>query len=175
MKNLKSNRLCILSFLFLFACQSAPVFEIKTFPKPPQAKLDDHHVIRVKSNRIQQECLFFNAEAENKWRHQYFMYILTDKDEVLPIMHVINQDGETCQKQLRKIQKVLKQEAHVKVCANSDLEKIKKFNPEDTPIQFEQLGKYKVAYEPLFLDSICNSKDCFIYKDLPYCTDVVKN
>ncbi len=170
MQNLK-NKLIFILPLLVAACQSAPVFDIETFAAPPGTKLDDHHVIRIESNRIKQECLFLNAEAENKWRHQYFMYLLTNKNEVLPVMYAINQDGKSCQKQLTKIQKILDQEAQVKVCANSDLKKAaNKIHSDEPSIYFGRLGNHKVDYEALFLDSICNSKDCFIYNKEPTCS-----
>lgn len=174
MQNLKNKLFLILPF-FLTACRSTPVFDIKTFPASPKTKLDDHHLIRIKSNRIQQECLFLNAEAENKWRHQYFMYVLTDKNEVLPIMHAINQEGSVCKEQLKKIQKILNQESEVKICANSEFTKeIKEDERPERSIEFGPLGSYQVVYDTLFFDSICNSKDCFMYNEVPACLSNIR-
>lgn len=105
---------------------------------------------------------FFNAEAENKWRHQYLMYILNDKSEVLEIMQSTNQDKDSCYSQIQKIEKILQLESRVRVCARSELEK-KVQDPESQKetIQFGSLGNYRITYEALILDSICNSKKCF--------------
>ncbi len=175
MRNLKNKLFFIILPFLLMACQSTPVFDIKTFPAPPKTKLDDHHLIRIKSNRIKQECLFLNAEAENKWRHQYFIYLLTDKNEVLPIMHAINQEGSVCKEQLKKIQKILNQESEVKICAQSELTKeIKEDERFDRPIEFGPLGSHQVVYDALFLDSICNSKNCFIYDEASACLSNIR-
>jgi hypothetical protein len=167
MQNLK-NRVIFALTLLLVACQSAPVYEIKTIPSPLKSKLDDQQVIVVKTNRIHQECLFYNAEAENNWRHQYFMYILNDKNEVLPIMHAINQEDSICKEQLGKIQKILNRNNYVRVCANSILEKVKSAKSDDM-IDFGPLGKHAVTHEPLFFDGVCNPKKCFIYKETLEC------
>jgi hypothetical protein len=77
MPRLKSSSIMLLMSLFITGCQSAPIFKIETF----HTNVDDLHVIQVRSERIIQKCLFLNAEAENNWRHQYFMYVLNDKNE----------------------------------------------------------------------------------------------
>lgn len=170
MQHLKNNLLLILTFLAA-GCQSVPVFEVQTLPAPPKTKLGDRHIIRIQSNRVQQECLFLNAEAENKWRHQYFMYLLTDKSEVLPIMYSINQEGSVCREQLNRIQKILDRAPEVTICANSELTKnIKEDERIDSPVHFRHLGTYTVVYDALFLDAVCSSKDCFVYKDVPSCS-----
>ncbi len=46
---------------FISGCQTASVFNLKTF----NTNADDLHVIFVNSDRVQQKCLFFDAEAEN--------------------------------------------------------------------------------------------------------------
>jgi hypothetical protein len=174
MQNLRNNLITFL-FILVAGCQSAPVFEVQTFLAPPETKLDDRHVIRIQSNRVQQQCLFLSAEAENRWRHQYFLYLLTDKNEVLPVMYNINQDGEGCQKQIKKIQKILNQELEVKVCANSQLNKrSNEVDRENWIVQFERLGSHKVIYDALFLDAICNSKNCFAYNEVPGCSGITQ-
>ncbi|MCM2282778.1 MAG: hypothetical protein NDI61_13140 [Bdellovibrionaceae bacterium] len=174
MQHLRNNLLLILTFLAA-GCQSAPVFEVQTLPASPKTKLGDRHIIRIQSNRVRQECLFLNAEAENKWRHQHFMYLLTDKNEVLPIMYSINQEGGVCREQLNRIQKILDRETKVVICANSELTKtIKEDERFDSPVHFRGLGTYKIVYDALFLDAVCNSKGCFVYKDFPGCSGMTQ-
>lgn len=89
------------------------------------------------------------------------MYVLNDKNEVFEIMHSANQDKDSCYAQMSKIEKILQSESQVKVCARDELKK----NPQDSQVQgtlvkFGLLGDHKVSYEPLTLDSICNSKKC---------------
>lgn len=169
MQHSKSNLLLIL-LIFAVGCQSTRVFEVQTFSAPPETNLDDRHMIRIQANRVRQECLFLNAEAGNKWRHQYFMYLLTGKNDVLPVMFAINQEGSVCQKQLKRIQKILDRDKEVTICANSELTKISKKDERTDPIQFGHLGTHEIAYDTLFLDAVCDSKDCFIYKDVLGCS-----
>ncbi len=162
MQNLKSDLLIIVFLFILSACQTGKVFEIETFPASPKSNQEDLQVIRVKSDRVQQECLFYNAEGENKWRHQYSMYILNDKNEALEIMQSTNQDKETCQKQLKKIEKILRKEPKVYLCVRDQLKKESDRNAYPTGlVNFGALGKFKITYETLWLDSVCNSKECF--------------
>ena len=157
MQNLKNSTIVLSLCLFITGCKSAPVFNIETF----HTKADDLHVIQVRSNRVQQKCLFLNAEAENNWRHQYFMYVLNDKNEVLEIMGSTNQDRDTCHSQAQNIDEILRSESQVKICARDEL-KLDIQNPigQTAPIPFDVLGNHKVTYEALTLDSICNSKKC---------------
>ncbi len=156
MRRLK-NRFIVLSlYLFIAGCQSAPVFNIETF----HTKADDLHVIQVSSNRVRQNCLFFNAEAENNWRHQYFMYILNDKNEVLEIMQSTHQDKDTCSSQEHRIEKILQSGSQVKICARDELKNVQNTQEQKALIQFGPLGRHKVNYEALTLDTICNSKKC---------------
>jgi hypothetical protein len=144
--------------LFITGCQSASIFSIDTF----HTEVDDLHVIQVRSDRIRQKCLFLNAEAENSWRHQYFMYALNDKNEVFEIMQSTNQDKDTCYSQAQKIEKILQSDSQVKICVRDELKRnIPEPSSQNTPIQFGPLGKHKVTYEALTFDSICNSKKCF--------------
>lgn len=120
-----------------------------------------------KLDRIQQKCLFLDAEAENQWRHQYFMYVLNDKNEVLEIMQSTNQDKDSCQIQLNKIEKILKPESLVKLCVRGELKKnVPQSEDQGEFIKFGTLGGHKVVYEALTLDSICNSKECFSNNDV---------
>lgn len=167
MHNLKSNLFHSVFFLLVSACQSTPAFKIATFPERNRSNLYDLHVIDVVSNRIQQKCLFLNAEDENQWRHQYFMYVLNDKNEVLEIMQSTNQDKDSCQIQLNKIEKNLKPESLVKLCVRGELKKnVPQSEDQDEFIKFGTLGGHKVVYEALTLDSICNSKECFSNNDV---------
>ncbi|MCB0392679.1 MAG: hypothetical protein KDD58_15420 [Bdellovibrionales bacterium] len=137
-------------------------FNIKTFDEDQLEGKGTLHSITVNSNRIGQECLFLNAEAENNWRHQYFMYVLNDKYETLQVMQPTHMDKKTCYSQLQKIESILKSESQVKVCVRDELKK-KTLGPdeEDHFVQFSSLGNHKVAYDLLTLDSICSSKKCF--------------
>lgn len=163
MLNLKNNLFLLLILCFyISACQSTEVFNLKTFSAASKSNLNDLHVIYVNSDRVQQKCLFFNAEAENNWRHQYLMYILTDKNEVLEIMQSTNQDKDTCYSQVNKIEKILQSESQVKMCVRDELKKnIQDPGAQNEFIRFGSLGSYKVTYEALTFDSICNSKKCF--------------
>jgi hypothetical protein len=157
MRHLKSNSTILLLCFLVAGCQSAPIFELKTF----HTKADDLHVIYVSSDRVQQKCLFFDAEAENNWRHQYLMYILSDKNEALEIMQSTNQDKDTCESQLKAIAKILQPEPQIKLCVRGEL----KTNPQDpktqnVPIRFGRMGDHKISYESLTIDSVCNSKKC---------------
>lgn len=157
MKNLKNNSIFLSLYSFIIGCQSAPVFNIDTV----HTEADDLHIIQTRSNRIQQKCLFLNAEVENNWRHQYFMYVLNDKNEVLEIMQPTNQDKDTCLSQVRKVEKILQSESQVKICARDELKiNIQDSESQNVFVQFGSLGSRKVAYESLTLDSICNSKKC---------------
>ena len=81
------------------------VFEINSFDTKTSA--DNLHVLTVTSTHVRQECIFLNAEAENKWRHQYIMYILNGSGEVIPVMSSIHQEKSVCMEQLSKIEKIL--------------------------------------------------------------------
>ncbi len=157
MPHLKSSSTLLLLCLFFAGCQSPSVFNIQT----AHTTVNDLHVIQVHSNRVQQKCLFLEGEAKNNWRHQYFRYILNDKNEVFEVMEATNQDKETCFSQVQKIEKILQSELRVKICVRDEL----KSNIQDTSIQntlidFGPLGKHGLTYEPLTFDSICNSKKC---------------
>jgi len=117
MLNLRSNLLLIC--LLICACQSTNHFKLKTF----HTSGDDLHVIEVKSDRVRQECLFFNAEAENNWRYQYLMYVLNDKNEMLEIMQPTHQDKDSCYSQVREIEKLLRSESQVRLCVRDKLKK----------------------------------------------------
>ncbi|MBX7231734.1 MAG: hypothetical protein K1X29_06575 [Bdellovibrionales bacterium] len=177
MQTLKSNLLLLTLCLCIPACQSTKGFNLKTFPAAKQSNLNDLHVIHVNSDRVRQKCLFFNAEAENNWRHQYFMYVLNDKNEVLEIMQPTNQDKDSCYSQLRAVESILQSESQVKICARDELKtNIQDSESQNEFIQFGSLGSRKVVYESLTLDSICNSKKCLSNNEVwvNTCTGFVK-
>jgi hypothetical protein len=157
MRHLKSNSIIWLLCFFIAGCQVAPIYNLETI----HTNGDDLHVILVKSDRVQQKCLFFDAEAENNWRHQYFMYILSDKNEALEIMQSTNQDRDTCKAQVNAIEKILQSEPQVKLCVRGELKtSSQETKTENGPIPFGRLGNHKISYESLTLDSVCNSKKC---------------
>lgn len=89
------------------------------------------------------------------------MYVLSDKNETFEIMQSTNQDKDTCEAQIKSIEKILQSESQVKLCVRGELKPI----PQNTKAQsdhvrFGRLGDYKVSYESLTLDSVCNSKKC---------------
>ncbi|MBX3020265.1 MAG: hypothetical protein KF799_01205 [Bdellovibrionales bacterium] len=131
----------------------------------PESHRDDLHIIDVRSNRVRQECLFLGAEAENSWRHQYLMYILNDKNEVLEIMQPTNQDKEACYSQIRAAEEILRDDPRVKVCVRDRLQETKD-KAKKPLIEFGSFGTHKVAYEALTLDSVCNSKKCLRNNDI---------
>lgn len=160
--SLKSKVFLLFLFLLIFGCQSTVSFYLKTIPSIDQNKVNDLHVIEAGSNRIVHQCLFLNAEAENNWRHQYFMYILNDKNEVIEIMQPTNQDKDSCYVQLNKIEKILKSKSNIKICARDEL----KIDLQNTTISFGVLGSHKVSYEALTLDRICGAELCFKNEDI---------
>lgn len=160
--NLKSNSFLFFLCLFISACQSTGAFHLKTFPGAKQDKAHNLHIIQVNSDRVRQNCFFLNAEAENNWRHQYFMYILNDKNEVLEIMQPTHLDKDSCDSQFHKIEKLLRSDSKVSVCVRDELKKyIQNSENQKEGIQFGSLGNHQVNYNPLTLDSVCNSKKCF--------------
>ncbi|OQW53712.1 MAG: hypothetical protein A4S09_06590 [Proteobacteria bacterium SG_bin7] len=98
MRNLKSSSLFLLLFgTLVSACQSTKNFRLETV----HDQKGDLHIIHTNSDRVRQRCLFLNAEGDNNWRYQYFMYLLSDKDEVLEIMKSTHTDGDFCKSQVR--------------------------------------------------------------------------
>lgn len=159
MKNLKSKLFYSYLIFLIVGCQTVQTFDIQTFHDKDAT--GDLHVISVKSDRVKQKCLFFNAEAENNWRHQYLMYLLNDKNEVLEIMQPTHQDRESCYSQINKVERILKSESVVRLCVREELRK-KTEDPKDLieMVQFGSLGDHKIIYESQTLDSVCNSKKC---------------
>jgi hypothetical protein len=158
MKNLK-NSLFFMACALTFGCQTSKVFEIKThLDKDGSGRLSDLQVVSINSDRIRHECYFMNAETENNWRHQYFMYILNDKNEVISAMYPTNQDDEDCLSHLKKVEKVFKKVSKVKMCLRGEYKKISELNE---LYDFGQLGQHKESYSPMNFDSICSEKECY--------------
>lgn len=130
-------------------------FEVNSFDSKHYPK--ELHILSVDSNRVKHECLFLNAEAENRWRNQYMMYVLGD-NSVIPVMYFINQEKSVCLEHLKKVEKILKNSSQVKMCLRGELKK----DLTETEVQdFGYLGKHPVKFESLTFDSICSSKECY--------------
>lgn len=153
---LKNNLFLLLFTTLVSACQSTRVFRMETF----QNQNGDLHIIHTNSDHVRQRCLFLNAEKENNWRHQYFIYVLNDKNEVLEIMKSTHTDGDFCRSQVHSIEKVLREEPQAKICVRDEVKKIHGPETQKELISFGPLGEHKVTYEGLTFDSICNSKKC---------------
>jgi len=155
------EKLKISFFLFFFsslssACQSTKAFHFETFADPK----GDLHIIQANSDRVQQKCLFLNAEGDNKWRHQYFMYVLSDKQEVLEIMESTHLDVDSCSSQFRAVERILKAEPKVKICVRDELKKSQASDNQKDVVSFGLLGQHTVTKEGLTFDTICSSKNC---------------
>jgi len=71
-------------------------------------------------------------------------------------------DKDSCDSQFQEVEKLLQSESKVKVCARDELKKgLQNSEGQKEWIQFGSLGKHQVGYDPLTLESICNSKKCF--------------
>lgn len=161
MKSKRDKIIFLMIFLqVLSACQTRKVFGMKTDTKK------ELNVITVDANRIVHECYFLNAEKENKWRHQYFLNILDNKNEVISVMYPINQDIDTCKEHLKKVEKVLKTSGQVRICGRNLLEVMNKEGVIDHVHDFGPLGKHTSSYEGLIFDTICNSKECYSISDM---------
>ncbi len=153
----RATILALLVCVLISGCQSAPIFELKT----SYTAGDELHVFSVNSDRVRQRCLFLNAEAENSWRHQYFMYVLSDKNEVFEIMQSTHQDEESCREQFDAIETLLRSEPQIKLCAHHRLKNVTQ-DPK-APIEtvsFGRLGDRQILCESLTFDSVCSSKRC---------------
>ena len=157
MVRLRNKVMLLYLTFFISACQSHHAFNIKTL----HTDVDDLHIIQVASERVKQECIFLDAEAENKWRHLYLMHVLNNQNEVLEIMQPTHLDKETCEVQFRRIEKILQDDSQIKLCIRDELKKKNFGQNQGEMIHFSSLGKYSVAYETLTLDTICNSGKCF--------------
>ena len=144
-----------MTFLYL-SCATKKSFEITSFPN--QESFEDFHIIKVNSDQIKQGCAFLDAEDENKWRHQYAMYILNDQKEVIEVLHSIHQAKSVCLSQTQEVSKIIKKSSSVTLCLRGRLKK----DLTNTEFQvFDTSDKFPVRYSFLIFDSICNSKSCF--------------
>lgn len=101
-----------------------------------------------------------NAAGDNNWRHQYFMYVLNNRNEALEIMKSTHIDGESCRTQLDAIEKILKTESQVKICVRNKLRESPSLDAPKEFISFGPLGQHQITHEGLTFDTICNSKKC---------------
>lgn len=152
MKNLKNKCIVFAVLSLTMSCQSLKVFRIDNF--------DDLHVITTQANRVIQKCIFLEAEAENKWRHQYVMYLLDERNEAIEVLQSTHMDKVSCSSQMNEIEKVLKHERVVKVCVRDKLMKLETTDSKRASVLFGPFGSHNVVYNPLTFDSICNSKKC---------------
>ncbi len=160
MEKLKSNILIIILFFGITTgCQTHKVFEMKSDEKK------ELNVIRLRTNRIIHECYFLNAEKENQWRHQYLLNVLNEKGEVISIMYPTNQDIDSCNEHLKKVEKIFKSANEVKICARGILKKMVENNLIEEIYDYGALGKHTSPYYGLTFDTICNSKDCYSISD----------
>jgi hypothetical protein len=106
-----------------------------------------------------------NAEKENNWRHQYILYMLNEKKEVIPVYNPTNQGKKECLAHLTKVEKILKNGSSLKLCVRGRVEKLS--NPLSVPeiYDFGTLGKHQLTHHALTFDTICNSKECFSISD----------
>ena len=158
MRNLKIS-LFFITCVCALSCQTPKVFEVMTYLDNKDSHgLNDLQVVSVNSDRIKHECYFMNAEDENYWRHQYFMYVLNDKNEVISVLYPMNQDDDQCLDHLRKVEKILKNESKVKMCLRGEYKKVSELSE---LYNFDHLGSHKESYNSTTFDSICNSKECY--------------
>lgn len=160
MENLKrSNLVLTLIVAMAVGCQSTKSFQMTTDEKK------ELHIIEIDTNRITQECYFMNAEKENNWRHQYILHILNQQNEVISLYNPTNQGKQECLAHLNKVQKILKQELRVKLCARDILEKRTDEEVISKTLDFGPLGKHKSPYDGITFDKVCNSKECYSISD----------
>lgn len=109
---LRNRTLLILLFWLSisYATQNEKKFSIYSFPS--KHDLDAFQIVTVSSDRILQKCIFLNAEAENKWRHLYFIFILNDKNEAIQVMYPLDVDISTCVALKKKIKQIYKKDCY---------------------------------------------------------------
>lgn len=160
MPNLKNRFYTFIFIFFLGGCKTNAAFEINSFDTKTGS--NELHILSVNSNHVKQECIFLNAEAENKWRHQYMMYILNKDNEVIPVMYSIHQEKSVCLEHLKKVEKILRKQSNVKMCLRGSLTKdLTSSESQD----FGAFGKRRITFESLTFDSICVSKECYSVND----------
>ena len=143
------------------SCVTKKNFEIKS--SKGKNSSENFHVVMTSSSHIMQECVFLNAEDENRWRHQYVMYVLNDQKEIIEVLHYVNQDKSSCLSQAKEVSKILKKEPTVTLCLRGNL----KADPMSTEFyNFNKFEKYPIKYSFLTFDSICNLKNCYSVNDI---------
>lgn len=158
MTYLRNSTILTLLLWLSVSCASHRIVKFSIDSHPSTTGGDNLHVVTLSSDRIQQECIFYNAEAENNWRHQYMMYILNNADEVIPIMHSLNQNKSDCAKQIKNIKNIYQKSTQVKLCLRGD---IKAPHPYPEKINFGKLGQHTIKYNELWLQAVCNDKTCY--------------
>lgn len=156
MKSLK-NRLLLIYLIALAGCQSNKAFDIQSF------KNDELHIVKIYTERIKHECYFVNAEKENKWRHQYFLYMLSNKNKVITVMFPTNQGKPECMDHLKKVERIFKNNKEVKFCLRGEIKN--KPSDEGEMQDFKHLGIHKTENYALTFDTVCNSKECYSISD----------
>ena len=163
MTNLKRNNLYNYFFIYLIiistGCQTTQDFKLQTIVA------DEVVLIETKPNRIQHECYFLNAEKENNWRYQYMMYILNEKNDVIPIMYPTNQDRDQCFKHLHLVEKILKINSTIRICSQGIMSLSQDAQVIEEPHDFGKFGKFKSNYDALTFNTFCNSQECIRLKD----------
>lgn len=155
---LKNKVIVVLLCIFNLGCQSASVYKIQTY----RIKDLDFQVIQISPDRIQQKCLFLNAEEGNEWRHQYLMFILGNRNEVLEIAAPHNTDKESCQEKIAAIKKMLRFESKIRVCVRDGLkQKTAKDGSWEEAADFGSKGVHKISHASMSFDTICNSRECY--------------
>jgi hypothetical protein len=141
-------------------CQSTTAFKITPLG------YDDIQVVEIDRNRIIHECYFMNAEAENNWRHQYILYILNEKNEVIPVFYPTNQGKAECMAHLKKVERILRNAERLKLCVHDPLEWYDDSKFALELHDFGSLGKHSSPYNALRFDRICSSKECYRLEDV---------
>ncbi len=158
MQNLKNSFLVVLIFAFHISCQTTTNYKKQSM----QIEGLDYHIVNVSPERISQKCLYLGGEDGNEWRHQYLMFVLTDKNEVLEVEYPFNMDKKYCKKKTAEINKILNNSENVKMCIRNELKGKQSENESwEDEASFGPLGKHKIKYKTLHFDSICNSKKCY--------------
>jgi hypothetical protein len=159
-EKIKNSGIALIGFILgTTGCQTTKPFEIK------KLKEEELYVVDVDRNRIIHECYFMNAEKENNWRHQYFLYILDNQNEAIALLYPTNQGKEECLAHLKKVESILKTKSRLKLCIRGELKRGDYKNSPPEFLDFGPLGKHESPYDAFQFDTICNSKECFSISD----------
>lgn len=161
MKFSKSSHLLILAWAAVaLGCQSTQGFRLTSLG------YDEIHVVETATNRVVHECYFVNAAAENNWRYQYFLYLLDEKNRVIPVLYPTNQGDVECKAHLKKVEKILARATHVKLCLHDRLRASNDPRDHNQSVNFGELGIHTWSYEGLTFDRICDAKECYALQDV---------